>query len=214
MGQVVAVWKNTIPGILTCQGAIPQNEEVASLTTASTFGDVCAVHVTRQSAGMCLKRTFGLVYFEGNYRGFPKPFWEGEPAGPGADSFDRQDDPAVLVARASLSAITGQADVRFQGAAVRALAPLESEWGFREIPALLAQHLPEDIAGWDHGNDHRGGIEYWWKDRDFRTVQFVDWDPSPPRAVATWTRYTGTGSQSGTGTPTPGTGLLVGTFAA
>lgn len=212
MGHVIDVWQAAIPGVLTMQGAIPQNEEVASLQNASTHGLVCAVHVTRSPVPMCLKRTFGLVYFEGNYRGFPKPFWEGEPAGPGEDSFQRLDDPASLIALYAYHGLTGQASNQFSGPAVRAFVSLESVWGFTELPALFAQHLPEDVATWDHGSNGRGGIEYWWKGNDFRTASFIDWDTAPPRPVASWTIYDGN-VHAGTGTPPRTTGLIGGRFA-
>lgn len=213
MGHILDIWRQAIPGVLTAQGAIPQNEEPVALEKACTHGELCAVHPTRDPFPTCLKRTFGLVYYEGSYRSFPKPFWEGEPAGPGQDSYARLDDPASLVALYACHGITGQASNRFQGAAVRSLQPLESEWGFTELPALLAAHLPEDIATWDHGSDQRGGIEYWWKDRDFRTFTCAEWNPAPPRPIDSWTLYTGTSQQSGTGTPPRCTGLLVGRFA-
>jgi len=234
MGRLLDVWTDTIPGLLvTAMGAIPQNEEPDSLYKASTYGNVCAVHVTRDPIGLCIKRTLGLVYWEGDYRAFEKPYWQGEPAGPGDDSYQRQDDPANLTALYAMMALTGQASNWFQGAGVRSDKPLESEWGFQELPAILDAWLPEDIATWDHGSNQAGGIEYWWKGNEFRTSVYEDWDPSPPRPIATWTLYTGTGVVQGKGTPQPtgttfrtrktymagtsaparGTGLLVGTFA-
>lgn len=211
MGRVLSIWREAIPGVLTAQGAIPQNEEVDALKKASTHGDVCVSHTTRSPFASCLKRTFGLIYFEGQYRGFPKPFKQGEPAGPGADSYARLDDPASLVALYAMHALTGQDSNWFQGAAVRSLQPLESEWGFTEIPALLASVLPEDIAQWSHGSDQHGGIEYWWRDGQFRASLMSEWNPAPPRPIAAWMLYPS--MKTGTGTPPKGiTGLLVGTF--
>ncbi len=212
MGRIIRVWEEAIPGVLTCQGAIPQNEEVESLDKACTHGDVCAVHVTREPVSKAFKRGFGLVYFEGNYRGYKKAFLEGEHIGPGEDSYQRVDDPASLTGCYAMHGLTGQASVRFQGAAVRSNVPLESEWGFTELPALFAQWLPEDIATWEHGSDQRGGIEYYWKGNAFRTFTHAEWSPAPPRPIANWTCYPS--GQSGTGTPPKLTGLLVGTFAS
>lgn len=211
MGRVLQVWREAIPGVLTAQGA-PLSEEPDKLEAASTHGDVCISHTTRDPFGMCLKRTFGLVYWEGNYRGFRKPFWQGEPAGPGADSFAAQNDPANLTALYAMHALTGQASNFFQGAAVRARQPLESEWGFKELPALLSAHLPEDVATWDRATAGRGAILYWSKDKAFRAVAFKDWDSTPPRAVGDWALYAGDQVTHGTGTPPQATGLLVGTF--
>ena len=213
MGHVLDVWREAIPGILTMQGAIPQNEEPESLSKASTHGEVCAVHVTRSPAMDCIKRTLGLVWWEGDYRAFDKPYWEGEPAGPGPDSYQRQDDPAILIALYSMMALTGQASNWFQGAAVLSKEPLESEWGFIELPPLLDAVLPEDVATWQHASNQRGGIAYWVKGNSFATATYIDWDTSPPREIAAWTIYDGVGVHSGTGTPPRCTGLIVGTFA-
>jgi hypothetical protein len=213
MGRVIDVWERAIPGVLTAQGAIPQNEEPESLTKASTHGDLCAVHVTRSPFPMALKRTLGLVYWEGDYRGFPKAFWEGEPAGPGQDAFDRLDDPAQLTALYAMHALTGQASVYFNGPAVRSHAPLESTWGFTQLPALFAHQLPEDLVVWEHGSNRHGGIEYWWQGKAFRTATTKEWDTSPPQPIARWTLYAGDEVAEGTGTPPRCTGLLVGTFA-
>jgi hypothetical protein len=158
-----------------------------------------------------LKHTFGLVYYEGNWRGFPKAFWEGEPAGPGQDSFDRMDDPASLTALYGEMAWTGQASVRFQGAAVRSRQPLESEWGFTELPQILA-NLPEDIATWDRETAAHGAILYMTKGAQFATSIFTEWDSTPPRPIGSWTLYTGTSVITGSGNPPKATGLLIGTF--
>lgn len=211
MGQVIRVWRECCPGVLTAQGA-PLSEEPDKLEAASTYGDVCVSHTTRDPFSMCMKRTYGLIHWEGNYRGFSRPFWQGEPAGPGADSFARQDDPANLTALYALHALTGQASNRFQGAAVRSRQPLDSEWGFTELPALLAK-LPEDVATWAHGSDGRGGITYWWKDKDFFTAMYADWNPASPYPIASWSLYQGTNEMHGTGNPPKATGFLVGRFA-
>jgi len=212
MGRVLQVWRDAIPGVLTAQGA-PLSEEPAKLADASTHGEVCISHTTRDPFEMCLKRTLGLVYWEGNYRGFSKPFWQGEPAGPGADSYAPVNEPAKLVALYAMHALTGQASVRFQGAAVRARVPLETEWGFTELPALFDQHLPEDIATWDRETAGRGAALYWTKDKSFRTSLLSAWDSTPPRPVASWSLYQGDNEMHGTGNPPKATGLLVGTFA-
>lgn len=211
MGQVIRVWKECCPGVLTAQGA-PLSEEVDKLEAASTYGDVCVSHTTRDPFSMCMKRTYGLIHWEGNYRGFKRAFWQGEPAGPGADSFARQDDPANLTALYALHALTGQASNRFQGAAVRARQPLESEWGFTELPALMSK-IPEDVVTWEHGSDGRGGINYWWKGKDFITAMYAEWNPASPSPVASWSLYQGNTEMHGTGTPPKATGLLIGRFA-
>lgn len=212
MGRILRVWRDAIPGALVAQGAIPQNEEPESLTKASTHGDLCMTHTTRDPIGTALKRTFGLVYYEGDYRGFPKAFWQGEPAGPGQDSYQRLDEPASLVALYAMHGLTGQASNFFQGAAVRSRSPLESEWGFSQLPELLAAHLPEDVATWERSTAGNGAILYWSKGKDFRAVTFNEWNSTPPRPVTDWTLHRGDSTQYGTGAPPNRTGLLVGHF--
>lgn len=211
MGRVLKVWRDAIPGVLTAQGAA-LSEEPVELHASITHGEVCVTHTSRDPFSLCLKRTLGLVYWEGDYRGFPKPYWQGEPAGPGADSYQRLDDPASLTALYAMHALTGQASNQFSGPAVRSREPLESVWGFKELPRLLAAHLPEDIATWDHGSNRAGGIEYWWRGNQFVTSTMKDWDPSPPRPIAEWTLYSGDNTASGVGTPPRTTGLIVGRF--
>jgi hypothetical protein len=112
-----------------------------------------------------------------------------------------------------MHALTGQASVYFNGPAVRSHAPLESTWGFTQLPALFAHQLPEDLVVWEHGSNRHGGIEYWWQGKAFRTATTKEWDTSPPQPIARWTLYAGDEVAEGTGTPPRCTGLLVGTFA-
>jgi hypothetical protein len=219
MGRILAVWKRALPCVLTAQGAIPQDEEVESLKLASTNGDVVAVHVTRSPVAVALKRSMGLVYFEGNYRGFPKPFWQGEPAGDGEDSFDSLEDRPALTALYAIHALTGQASNQFSGPSVRnakdqgrTFSPLEDAWTFEALPRILSV-LPEDVATWSRETGGRGAILYWFKDKQFATASFAEWDSTPPRPVAEWTLYAGDEVRTGTGNPPQKiTGLLVGRF--
>lgn len=215
IGRVLKVWKQYIPSVLTGQGAIPQNEEPEALEKASQYGEVCFTHTTRDPFEMALKRTLGLVYWEGDYRAFGKPFWQGEPAGPGQDSYQRMDDPAELTALYAMHGLTGQASNQFASPSVRSFQRLESEWGFRELPAIFAEHLPEDVAQWNHVTAGRGAVLYWVKDREFRSVLYKNWDPTPPRPIEQWTLIAGdVVTQGSGGQPPKKTGLLVGRFAA
>jgi hypothetical protein len=211
MGRVLQAWREAIPGVLTAQGAI-LSEEADKLYESSQFGQVCISHTTREPFSLCIKRTLGLVYWEGNYRHFPKPFWQGEPAGPAQDSYQRQDDPANLTALYAMHALTGQASNQFAGPAVRSREPLECAWGFKELPKILAV-LPEDVATWQHANGPNGAILYWFKGQRFATATIKDWNSAPPRPVREWSLFAGDAVTQGTGNPPRATGLIVGTFA-
>lgn len=211
LGRVLQVWRDAIPGVLTTQGAF-LSEEPERLYLSVTHGQVAAVHVSRDPFELCIKRTHALTHWEGNWRHFPVPFWETEPAGPGADSYARQDNPANLTALYAMHALVGHASNYFNGPAVRSLAPLESTWGFRQLPKILAENLPENVATWEHASNGRGGIMYFSSGSHFAAATITDWDPSPPRPIAEWTLYSGDRVTSGTGTPPRVTGLLIGRF--
>jgi hypothetical protein len=220
MGRLIRTVKNHLPDVLCGMGAF-LSEEPEILHASITYGDVCFVHVTRNPEDMCLKRTHALTHWEGNYRSFPVPFVEGEPAGPnigpadglGDDAYQPMNNPAALMALYAEHAILGHASDWFDGGAVRSTADSTLAWGYDEIPAILKDTLPEDIATWPWKSNDRGGIAYWYTGKDFRTFTHQLWDPSPPFPVADWTLYTGTGIEKGTGTPPKKTGYLVGRFA-
>lgn len=212
IGRTLAIWRRHIPNVLTTMGA-SISEEPDQLFESITHGDVCAAHTSR-GMPLALRRTHALVHWEGHYRSFPKPFWQGEPMGWGAAvSVDRITDNAYGVALYAMHALTGQASNYFNGPAIHSREPLESTWGFTELPRLFDACLPEDLATWDHGNNGRGGIEYWWRGDRFLSATYAEWDTSPPRPVASWTLHRGDDVITGTGTPSRGTGLLEGRFA-
>lgn len=211
MGRILRIWEDAIPGVLTTMGSAI-SEEPDRLFQSVEHGKACAVHTSR-GMPMALKRTHALVHWEGSYRSFPKPFWQGEPMGWGqAVSVDRITDNAYGVALYAMHALTGQASVYFNGPAIHAREPLESTWGFTELPKLFAEQLPEDVATWEQGSNQRGGITYWWRDKRFATATYQDWDTSPPREIEDWALFSGDRVTSGRGTPPRGTGLLTGYF--
>jgi hypothetical protein len=211
LGRLLEVWQAAIPGVLTTEGAVI-SEEPPKLLLGARFGTVAAVHVSRDPVETFVKRTFGLTNWEGNWRFFPVPFWHTEPLGPGKDSFAAQNDPANLTAAYAMPILLGHAINYFNGPAVRAEGPLESTWGFRELPRILSI-LPEDVGTWDHASDGHGGIMYFFHGQQFATASVAPWATSPPRPVADWTLYAGDSITSGTGNPPLHvTGLLVGHF--
>lgn len=211
LGRVLEVWRQAIPGVLTTEGAVI-SEDPERLYAGARHGQVAAVHISRDPIELHLKRSFGVTRWEGDWRHFPLAFWETEPAGPGRDSFAAQNDPANLTAVYAQHALLGHGSNYFNGPAVRGDGPLESTWGFKELPKILAQ-LPEDVAMWDHDSDRRGGIEYFFRGNQFATATIKLWSTAPPRPVAEWTLYAGDNVTHGTGNPPAHvTGLLVGRF--
>lgn len=212
IGRTLAVWEEEIPGVLTTMGSAI-SEEPDELYQSIEYGDVCAVHTSR-GVPTALKRSHALVHWEGQYRHFPKPYWQGEPMGFGPEvSVDRFTRPADAVALYAMHALTGQASNLFCGPAIHSKRPLESEWGFYELPALFEAHIPEDVATWENQSNGAGGIAYWFKDHRFITATADDWDTSPPRPIARWTLHQGDRTESGTGTPPRKAGMITGEFA-
>lgn len=212
MGSIVRIWKDEIPGVLTTMGSAI-SEEPDQLYASIKYGDVCAVHTSR-GVPTALKRTHALVHWEGHYRQFTTPFWQGEPMGFGPEvSVDRFHRPCDAVALYAMHALTGQASNLFCGPAIHSKRPLEAEWGFYILPALFAHYMPEDIATWPWASNNQGGIAYWFKDKRFITAAADDWNTDPPRPVATWTLHQGDSTDTGTGTPPRKAGMITGTFS-
>lgn len=150
---IFAALRPLLPGVQMAIGATPRNEEL--LEEWARGANVSVVHGTRQPWDMALRRAFNLMY-EGQ-RHVNKPIWQGEPTGPGPEVFQPTGDKHILWALYALHLITGQASVYFNSPAVRYRAPLGSEWGFKELPALYKEHIPKGIGQWGtiiHGNRH------------------------------------------------------------
>lgn len=221
MGAVIRAAREFLPDVLYAQGAV-LSEEVPDLEASVTHGDICATHTTRDPFEVCLKRTLGLVYFEGNYRAFKTAFLQGEPKGTNVPPFDdgRGDDmylpmtdPAEAVALYAMHALTGQMSNFFDGGSVKSTSENQADaWGYDELPALFEQELPEDVATWDRATAGRGAILYWTRGDRFATSTFKNWDSTPPRPVAEWTLFAGDRVERGTGNPPRATGLIVGRF--
>jgi len=220
MGRVIAAGRRILPDVIFMQGA-GLSEEPDVLYQTSKHGEACSQHTSRQPPEFCLKRTFGLVNWEGKWRDFWKPFWMMEPAGPNVGPRDNQgddmyapwDDPAEIMALYAMHAVLGMASNFFTGADVRGTEDAENAYGYDELPALFEQIFPEGVATWDHAaNGAVGGIMYFFKGKSFVAPTHKTWNNHPPRPIAEWTFYQGTVVLHGTGNPPAGSGVIVGTF--
>lgn len=218
--QILDIWRRNCPGVgLLCQGS-PLSEEPADLYAGSQFGDTIGMHFPRDPFSTYMKRSYGAINFDGDWRHLPAIEWADEPLGPGADSFASNNDPKKLTAAFAGHKCLGQPATYFNGPAVRGRGALESTWGFRELPTLLHRVIPEDVALWAREfNAQAKGICYWTRERDFVTYAISsqsdpaqNWNPEPPRPINSWTLYAGDDITEGRGTPPPFTGLLVGRF--
>lgn len=218
-GQIIAEVRNILPGVMTGTGAM-LSEEPEKLKLGMQYGgEISYVHPGREPFAQCLKRTLGLVYWEGNWRAFPFPYMHGEPKGTNAGPWDGMGDdmyqPSTslgeMFALHGMAGLIGMADNFFTGAAVKLTDFNSNALGYSEVPPVLEDHLPEDIALWDRETAGAGAILYFTHGKEFRTAMHSSWDSTPPRPVASWTFY-GDTITTGTGTPPRGTGFLVGTF--
>lgn len=226
MGRIIVEVKAILPRVLCGLGAA-LSEEPEDLRESTRYSDVCFQHTSRVPFELCLKRTLGLRYWEGNWGAFDWPFVNGEPKpmnippfgdGVGDDGYAPTDRVDQLIALHAMIAITSQAGNLFTGASVKLQAYPSDMPGYSEIPLMLEQHVPEDVATWGRATAGRGAILYFTKDDRFLASTDENWDTTPPRLVAEWTMYTGRGTQievlHGTGSPPQRrTGFIVGTFA-
>lgn len=114
--------------------------------------NVALIHNVRWSAADALRRAFNAPY--DNYPGLP--IAEGEPTGPNGSPPDNEFTRHVyqptenhddLLAIYTMQVITGQASTYFNDPALVSRQPLDSTWGFKEIPALWRlMEIPEDIG--------------------------------------------------------------------
>ncbi len=202
------------------------SEEPAKLTQSADGGDVCFVHVVRDWP-MCLKRTMGLKAFEGNWGAFPWPYQHGEPMPTnvppynddvGDDGYMATDRVDRFIALHTMIALCACGTNVFTGASVKMDDAYPSEApGYKEVPQIVEDHIPEDIATWKREHAPNGAILYFTQDKKFATSTDDTWNTTPPRPVASWKMYTGLGLVmqvlEGTGNPPQGrTGFIVGTF--
>lgn len=112
--------------------------------------NVHLIHNVRWSISDALRRAFNVRY-EG-----PDQVVEGEPTGPNGSPPDSEfarhvyqqtEDRNHLFALYTMHVITGQASTYFNDPALVSRQPLDSTWGFKELPALWRQmEIPEDIG--------------------------------------------------------------------
>jgi hypothetical protein len=90
--------------------------------------------------------------FNDMFENYPDvPIDQNEPRGPNGDSGDDVtnpiEDPDHLFALYTMHVLTGQASTYFNGPGAATRAPLDSTWGFKELPQLWRiLEIPEDIG--------------------------------------------------------------------
>jgi hypothetical protein len=227
MGVIIKEVKNILGTDVLCGLGAGLSEEPEVLLQSSEYSDVCFQHTSRVPFDLCLKRTLALRYWEGQWGAFPFPFVNGEPKpmnippfgdGVGDDGYAPTDRVDQLIALHTMIALTSQAGNVFTGASVKLKTYPSYMPGYKEIPLIIEEHIPEAAAVAQRETAGRGAILYFTVGNKFATSTDEHWDTTPPRPVASWTMYTGNEQNmeilQGTGNPPQGrTGFIVGTFA-
>jgi len=153
------VWRSIYPGgcWAVSDPAVRDREGMAGLA-----GNVALIHDQRWEIDDAIRHCFNTRYE--NDPGCPVV--QDEPTGPNGapphSDFSRLvyqpiDDPNELAALYTMMIATGQAATYFNDPALVSRQPLDSTWGFRELPALWrALAIPEDIGQGSLGAGHTG----------------------------------------------------------
>jgi hypothetical protein len=226
MGIIIREVKAILGSDVLCGLGAGLSEEPQILLESSEHSDICFQHTTRVPFDMCLKRTLALRYWEGQWGAFPFPYMNGEPKpmnippfgdGIGDDGYAPTERVDELIALHTMIAITSQGGNVFTGASVKLKTFPSFMPGYREIPQIIEENIPEAIAVAQRETAGRGAILYFTVGKDFVTSTCEQWDTTPPRTVARWKMYTGRGTEmevlEGIGNPPQGrTGFIVGSF--
>lgn len=189
--DATAIFKAACPTVLVTVGAPGEDDGLIAASVSQT--DVAAIDLNRGMPGSLLMKHAHTVYYHGRYFGLfrGRLLWATEPTGPGRDVYLPLDDPAFVYGLAATYVSTGQVFTYFNGPAVRHQRSIDSEWGFYELPKLLA-NIPEDIATWS-------GPSWFTQGNRFLIVLAEDWGQHtrPPRPIKSWEMVTISGLRIG-----------------
>ena len=131
---------------LTCPSTM---EDEAGLVASSIApATVTLLQGTRLPGQNCFGRAFTVEY-EGRRNKGIKPIVEEEPGGNGPDVYQPMNDHDDLLGLYTIKILTGQFLMSFNGSSLYNKTPLDTYWGFKEIPALWKQmEMPQDVGQW------------------------------------------------------------------
>ena len=150
------IWAREYPGSLRSVSD-PADQACGGMQRLSGGNsNVALIHDVRWEVTDALRRCFNTVYE--NDPG--KPVVQDEPTGPNGHPPDGTpyanlvyqpvEDPNELFAIYTMQVITGQASTYFNDPALASRQPIDSTWGFTELPALWRQMaIPQDIGQGD-----------------------------------------------------------------
>ena len=156
---LMQMWRGIYPG--GCWAVSdPKDRDQAGMEALA--GNVALIHDTRWEIADAIRHAFNSRYE--NDPGVP--IVQDEPTGPNGSpphsDFTRLvyqpiEDPDELAALYTMHVLTGQASTYFNDPALVSRQPLDSTWGFKELPALWrALAIPEAIGQGALGAGHTG----------------------------------------------------------
>jgi hypothetical protein len=187
-----------ITGTIT-NGKWMTNDGVYAPSVPSGFYEGAGIDFSRGHPGEVMVKRLDRAYYDGRYHGKYQggALWNIEPTGmndavpPGCvgDVYYPLDDPAFLFTYHLRGALDGMACSFFNGPSVRYAYPIDTGYGFHELPAFIRDWIPPDIGLWT-------GPTFMIRGNEFVTVLCEAWgyigDPSHPlksiegRAVESW----------------------------
>lgn len=142
--ELMAMWVSIYPGGLQ---ALSDPQDRSKEGMRKLAWTMAMTHQWGRPIDTGLRRCFNDM-FE-NYPGFPID--QNEPRGPngpgGGDVTEPIEQPDEIFALYTMHVLTGQASTYFNGPGAATRAPLDSTWGFKELPKLWRDlEIPEDIG--------------------------------------------------------------------
>lgn len=153
-GDMACKLASSILGCLTTLGS-PGEDDPAIKRTLQGVETIAGIDGERGMSGDLIMKHAHRFYYDGRYKGYYRDpegdqaaLWVLEPTGPdgvNGDVYLPEDTPAYVYGLHMTYALTGQAVSYFSGPAVRHKRPLDTTWGWYELPKLV-KFFPEDIG--------------------------------------------------------------------
>lgn len=183
-----ALARSILPSVLVTMGS-PGEDDPLIRTTFLHPLDLASIDGMRGMSGPLYMKHANGFYYRGRFQGGygQHALWVTEPTGPqgiGGDVYIPLDDRDYLLGLYGTYLVTAQTLTFFNGPAVRHRRPIDSTWGFYELPRLLA-NIPEDIGTYR-------GPTWFTKGSQFVAVLAEEWGehkcPDYPRcrAIKSW----------------------------
>lgn len=144
-------------GCLVTMGSPGEDDPAIRRSICDGTSDIAGIDGMRGMSGDLMMKHAHRFYYDGRYKGGYKvngkqpALWVLEPTGPdgvNGDVYLPLDTPAFVFGMYCIYALTGQANSYFSGPSVRHRRPLDSTWGFYELPELVDAFFPQDIGLW------------------------------------------------------------------